>query len=171
MKKCFEVFTKVNNALKNLEMITGSLCLALLFVVMIVNASLRYLFRSGLDFSDELNGFLFVWFGFLASAYIMAQEGHLNVGAFVNLFPKKVQFAIKTILHLFLLVMIGVYIEPLEKLLNTLPISNVMRWPLKYVYVILPLCFVLMGIHIAYNIINDCINMKTLSSSERKEKA
>ncbi|MCI6673024.1 MAG: TRAP transporter small permease [Spirochaetaceae bacterium] len=170
MKRVFDAFTAVNNFLKKIEMFLGSICLAVLFVVMILNAALRYLFNSGLNYSDELNGFLFVWFGFLAAAYIMAEQGHLNVTAFVGLFSRKIQFVIRIILNVIMVAMIIVYFGPLQRLLKTLPISNVLRWPLRYVYLILPISFTLMGIHIFYNIFRDFHNSKTNFGLEKKDR-
>jgi len=167
MNKFYNGFTAVNNFLKKAEMFVGSACLAVLFVVMIVNAALRYLFHTGLDFSDELNGFLFVWLGFLSAAYIMANKGHLCVTALVEILPKTVQFVLSIIMNLIMVVVIVLYMAPLGKLLNMLPISNVMRLPLRYVYIILPICFILMAIHIICNIIDDSVAYKL--SAKRKE--
>lgn len=158
MKKFYNGFTAVNNALKKIELYAGAVCLGVLFIVMIVNAALRYIFMSGLDFSDELNGFLFVWMGFLGASLVMANGGHLRVTALVDILPEVVQYVLSVIMNIIMLVMIGIYMKPLAKLLVTLPISNVMRIPLKYVYIILPIGFALMAIHIIYNIFSDTVN-------------
>lgn len=155
MKKFYNGFTKVNEVLKKIELYLGAACLGALFLIMIINAALRYVFMSGLDFSDEINGFLFVWMGFLGAALVMANKGHLRVTALIEIMPAIVQYIVSVILNIIMLVMIYIYMNPLAKLLATLPISNVMRLPLKYVYIILPITFVLMGIHIIYNIVDD----------------
>ena len=49
------------------------------------------------------------------------------------------------------------YMTPLSNLMKTLPISNVMRLPLKYIYVILPVCFGLMIYHLLFNMIEDTV--------------
>lgn len=157
MKKFYNGFTAVNNAIKKIELYAGAICLGVLFIVMIINAALRYIFMSGLDFSDELNGFLFVWMGFLGASLVMANEGHLRVTALVDILPKFVQYVLSVILNIIMLVMVCIYMKPLVRLLATLPISNVMRIPLEYVYIILPIGFGLMAFHIIYNIFNDTV--------------
>lgn len=145
----------VNEKLKQAEKACGCICLGVLFVVMIANAALRYCLRSGFNWSDELNQFLFVWLGFLAAAYTMGQDAHLNVTAFTGFMPKTVQFVLKQIMSVIMLVFFVIYLPALMELLGQLAISNVMRLPLKYVYGVLPISFALMCYHIVCNIISD----------------
>ncbi len=49
MKKLYRALSAVNSVLEKAETALGVICLGVLFVVMIVNAALRYLFRSGLN--------------------------------------------------------------------------------------------------------------------------
>lgn len=155
MKQIYKGFSAVNIALQKSEKFLGCLALAALFFIMIANATLRYLFSSGLNWSDELNGFLFVWFGFLAAAYAMSNQVHLNITALTNLFPTVVQLGLRVIMNAVMIVMFIIYLPPLGRLIKTLPIANVMRFPLKYVYIILPISFILMCYHIMFNTIWD----------------
>ena len=155
MKQVYNGLHKVNTLLQKIETFLGCTCLGVLFFVMIVNAALRYFFSSGLDYSDELNGFLFVWFGFLTASHAMSTDSHLNITALVNLFPKTLQYILKVIMNLIMIGTFAIYMPSLFKLLNTLPISNVMRLPLEYVYVVLPAAFLMMSYHIFFNIVRD----------------
>ena len=155
MEKALQGILWVNTRLKQIEKACGCACLGVLFVVMISNAMLRYCLKSGFNWSDELNQFLFVWLGFLAAAYTAGEDRHLNVTAFVGFFPKPLQFAIRQLMNLIMLVFFVMYIPALMKLLGQLAISNVMRIPLKYVYAILPVSFALMSFHILCNIFSD----------------
>lgn len=149
----------VNTVLQRLEILLGSVSLGVLFLVMTVNAGMRYLFDSGLNWSDEFNGFLFVWFGFLAAAYAMSTDSHLHITAIMDILPKTVQYVINMIMDVIMLVMFVIYMQPLFSLMNTLPISNVMRWPMGYVYIILPLSFGLMCVHILINMVRSTTNL------------
>lgn len=159
MKTVCHGLAAVNKALQKIEIFLGCVSLGLLFTVMIVNAALRYLFHSGLNWSDELNGFLFVWFGFLAAAYAMSTSSHLNITAIIHYLPRAVQFIIRSIMDLIMIAMFLCYVPPLLDLMKTLPISNVMRIPLEYVYVILPVSFVLMCFHILCNLVQDLVEI------------
>ena len=155
MEQIYRGFSVVNAALQKVEKVLGCIALAVLFVVMVVNAALRYLFQSGLNWSDELNGFLFVWFGFLAAVYAMSTDSHLRITALTNLFPKVVQYLL--VMNVIMIVMFLLYMKPLQNLMRTLPISNVMRWPMKNVYLILPIAFGVMCVHILFNMLQDTV--------------
>ena len=155
MEKALQGIFWINTKLKQIEKACGCICLGVLFTVMISNAMLRYCLHSGFNWSDELNQFLFVWMGFLASAYAMGDDKHLNVASFVSLFPKSVQYVIRQLMNIIMLVFFVMYIPALMELLGQLAISSVMRLPLKYVYAILPVSFGLMSYHILCNMIMD----------------
>ena len=166
MEQLYRGFSLVNSALQKVEKILGCITLAVLFVVMVINAALRYLFQSGLNWSDELNGFLFVWFGFLAAAYAMSTDSHLRITAFTNLFPKVLQYVLRMVMNAIMIVMFLLYMKPLQSLMRTLPISNVLRWPMKNIYMILPIVFGVMCVHILFNMLQDTVMLL----KERKEK-
>lgn len=155
MKKIYNGLSGINTCLQKAEKFLGCVSLGILLIVMLINAALRYFLSSGLNFSDELNGFLFVWFGFLSASYAMSTESHLNITALTNLFPEIVQYFLKMIMDVIMLGSFVFYMPSLFKLLKTLPISNVMRLPLKYVYLILPVAFGVMCFHIIFNMIQD----------------
>ena len=104
MEKAVKGIFWINTKLKQLEKACGCICLGVLFAVMISNAMLRYCLRSGFNWSDELNQFLFVWMGFLAAAHAMGDDRHLNVSAFISLFPKSFQFIVRQIMNMIMLV-------------------------------------------------------------------
>lgn len=160
MRQIYFYMEKINIKLQKIEKCFGALALAVLFFVMIINAILRYLFQSGIAWSDELNGFLLVWFGFLAAAYTMSTDSHLNITAVISFLPLKIQYLLKLAMGGIQIIMFVLYLEPLIKLLQRLPISNVMRVPLEYVYVILPISFILMTYHIIFNMLRDTVNFK-----------
>lgn len=155
MKRVYTLLATVNSALQKLEQLLGCVALAALFFIMIANAALRYLFSSGINWSDELNGFLFIWFGFLAATYAMSTQSHLNITALANLLPPGAQLGLRTVMNGIMVTMFLLFMPPLGKLLRTLPIANVMRFPLRYVYLILPISFALMIYHILFNILQD----------------
>lgn len=168
MDQLYQVIKKINRLLQKAEMAVGCVCLFVLLIVMLANAGGRYLLRMPILWSDELNNILFVWFGFLACAYIMGEDRHLRVTALIGLFPPGVKYVINTILNLVMLVLFSLYLAPLAKLLGKVTFSGIMRIPLQYVYLILPLSFGLMCFHIIHNIIKDFCLMKNQKREEAR---
>ena len=65
--------------------------LVLLLVAMVVmvfgNVVLRYGFNSGLDFSEELSRFFFIWITFLGAIIAMRENAHLGLDTLVRVLP------------------------------------------------------------------------------------
>ena len=152
----------VRSILQKGEMLIGSSCLAVMLVMMLLNIFFRYILSKPIYYSDELNNYLFIWMSFLSAAYVMGNDGHVRVTAIVSLLPKRGQLWIKVVMDLIMVVVFFQYIAPSLRMLSRLKLSNMMRIPLKYVYVIMPIVFLLMCIHILVNVIEEFTRLAML---------
>ena len=59
------------------------LCLTLMVVMVFTNVVLRYAFNSGINVSEELSRWLFVWMTFMGSVVALRQRGHLGTDMLV----------------------------------------------------------------------------------------
>lgn len=148
----------VSRTLQKIEMLLGCTCLGLLLGLMLFNAAGRYLFDFPVVWSDEMNGFFFVWMGFLSTAYVMGEDNHMRVTGLVEMLPRRVQYIVRTIMNVIMVIVFIYYIPGFIKLMGRVTFSGLLRIPLKYVYSILPICFVLLIIHVINNIVNDTCN-------------
>ena len=155
MESVRRVTNAVSRALQKAEMLVGCVCLALMLGLMLFNAIARYLFDFPVVWSDEMNNFFFIWLGFMACAYIMGQDGHMRVTGLVGLLPRRAQYVIRTVMNVIMIVMLLYYIPGFIRLMGRVTFSGLLRIPLKYVYAILPVSFVLMSFHVLNNIVND----------------
>lgn len=60
-------------------------------VIVFLNVVMRYIFNTGLTWSDEVSVNLFVWFIFLGGILAAIEKMHLKVDIFTNLFNQKNQ--------------------------------------------------------------------------------
>ena len=155
MESIRRVTNAVSKLLQRIEMFVGCTCLALLLGLMLFNAAGRYLFDFPVVWSDEMNGFFFVWMGFLSTAYVMGEDNHMRVTGLVDMMPRRVQYILRTLMNVIMIAVFAYYIPGFIKLMGRVTFSGLMRLPLKYVYSILPISFVLLIIHIINNIVND----------------
>nr|WP_085963061.1 TRAP transporter small permease [Brevibacillus massiliensis] len=100
------------------------------------NVVLRYLFNSGITWSEEMSRFLFVWLTFLGAIGALQDNEHLGVDMVVKkLSPlmKKVVFVITHVILLYVLwlVMDGSWKMTLINMDSTAPATGL---PLSYVY-------------------------------------
>ena len=162
-----QVFQKINRTMQKCEMVIGTVCLFVLFVLMISNCFGRYVLGKPILWVDELNNYLFVWTGFLGAAYIMGNDGHLRVTAILNILPPLGRYIAIQISNLVFIWVCVVFMEPLSRLLRAVTFSGLLRIPLKYVYFILPLSFGLMCFHIINNIVQDTLRLLTERKTRR----
>ena len=169
MESVRRITNAISKTLQKIEMFVGCTCLALLLGLMLFNAAGRYLFDFPVVWSDEMNGFFFVWMGFLSTAYVMGEDNHMRVTGLVDMMPRRVKYVLRTIMNVIMIAVFAYYIPGFIKLMGRVTFSGLMRLPLKYVYSILPICFVLLIIHIINNIVND--TCKELAASRSGKEA
>jgi TRAP-type C4-dicarboxylate transport system permease small subunit len=64
------------------------LMLSAMVVMVFGNVVLRYGFNSGLDYSEELSRFLFIWITFLGAVIAMRENAHLGLDTLIRVLPR-----------------------------------------------------------------------------------
>jgi TRAP-type transport system small permease protein len=64
------------------------LMLCAMVVMVFGNVVLRYGFNSGLDFSEELSRFFFIWITFLGAIIAMRENAHLGLDTLIRVLPR-----------------------------------------------------------------------------------
>ena len=110
--------------------------LAAMSLAVFGNVVLRYVFNSGLTWSEEMSRFLFVWMVFLGAIAALKDKMHLGVDIVVNALPKglqKVVFLISNaiVLYLLWLVLDGSWKMTILNMNSTGPATGM---PLSYLY-------------------------------------
>jgi TRAP-type transport system small permease protein len=70
------------------------LCLAAMCVMVFGNVVLRHFFNSGINVSEELSRFMFIWMTFIGATLAMRDGGHLGMDMVVRSLSGRVQFAV-----------------------------------------------------------------------------
>ena len=81
MKKLNDLFFRLAEALL-------VLMLSAMVVMVFGNVVLRYGFNSGLDFSEELSRFFFIWITFLGAIIAMRENAHLGLDTLIRVLPR-----------------------------------------------------------------------------------
>ena len=85
------------------------LCLSSMVVLVFGNVVLRYVFSSGITFSEEFSRWLFVWLTFFGAIIAMRDHAHLGVDSLVARLPlwgKKLCFIVSHLLMIVCCVML-----------------------------------------------------------------
>jgi TRAP-type C4-dicarboxylate transport system permease small subunit len=80
LKAAADAFTRV------LEVVMV-LCMVVMFIMVFGNVMLRLVFNTGIDWSEEIPRFAFVWMTFLGAVVGMRRRAHLGVDILVQALP------------------------------------------------------------------------------------
>ena len=130
-------------------------CMAVMFVLVFINVLLRLLFNTGIDVSEELPRYAFVWMCFVGGVLGMRRHNHLGVDMVVAALPvlgRKICWgisqAIMAVCSLFML-----YGTWLQHDIIRLNASPVMQISMLYVYGVSYLAGFAMAVICAVNLI------------------
>jgi TRAP-type transport system small permease protein len=129
--------------------------LSAMVVMVFGNVVLRYGFNSGLDFSEELSRFFFIWITFLGAIIAMRENAHLGLDTVVRLLPragKKFCFGLSNLLMLGCCVLMF-YGTLRQHQINATTAAAVTGLPMSYVYGVGYVASLAMGLLILRNLI------------------
>ncbi|KSU80264.1 MULTISPECIES: TRAP transporter small permease [Fictibacillus] len=100
---------KISRYLETLLNIFMAVALGLMVILVFGNVVLRYLFNSGITWSEEMSRYLFIWLTFLGAIGAFKAKEHLGVDMLVRRLPvkaKKVVLVFSDLLMLFVLFLV-----------------------------------------------------------------
>jgi TRAP-type C4-dicarboxylate transport system permease small subunit len=138
---------------KALELIVV-LALAAMCLMVFGNVALRHFFDSGINTSEELSRFMFIWLTFLGAIVAMREGGHLGVDMVVRRLSGRTQLAAVLLAQLIILVCCAVLLWGLlrQHSLNVANTGMVTGISLSVVYSVAYLCAASIGILTLANI-------------------
>lgn len=145
---------KISKSLENTLNIIMALALAVMVVLVFGNVVLRYLFNSGITWSEEMSRYLFIWLTFLGAIGAFKNKEHLGVDMLIKRLPtkmKKVVIVISDLLILFVLFLVldGSWKMTMINIDSKAPATGL---PLAFVYGTGILVSISMGLMTIYNL-------------------
>ena len=77
--------------------------MSIMGLMVLGNVILRYVFNSGLEISEEVSRFIFVWLTFLGSIIALKEGVHLGVDTLVRRLPRRARFVCYWLSHALML--------------------------------------------------------------------
>jgi TRAP-type transport system small permease protein len=145
----------LNNTFFRLAEALLVLMLSAMVVMVFGNVVLRYGFNSGLDFSEELSRFLFIWITFLGAIIAMRENAHLGLDSMLRMLSRtgqKVCFGVSNLMMLGCCVLMF-YGTWRQHQINATTLSPVIGLPMIWVYGVGYLASVSMGLIILGNLV------------------
>jgi TRAP-type transport system small permease protein len=131
------------------------LCLAAMCVMVFGNVVLRHVFDSGINTSEELSRFLFIWLTFLGAIVAMREGGHLGMDMVVRRFTGRTRWVALMLSQLLVLACCAVLLwgMVLQHSINVANVGLVTGLSLGIVYSVAWLCAVSIGLMTLANIV------------------
>jgi TRAP-type transport system small permease protein len=131
-----EILNRLLNSFSKGINIAMATALAIMAILVFGNVLLRYIFNTGITWSEEVSRYLFVWLTFIGAIGALKDNQHLGVDMLVKkLSPgaRKIAFLISNVIVLYVL---WLALEGSWKitLLNTKALSPALGIPMSYVY-------------------------------------
>ncbi len=154
--------------LQNLDAVITGTTLCVCVVLVNLNVLMRYIFKSPLQWSEEIVTSLFVWTVFIGSAYAYRKHAHLGVDIVVNMLhgkTKDVLMFVVSIIELLILIMLTIICS--EYAYNLLfvrgvwkpAVTDILRIPKIYTGIAVPLGFGLSTIYSIYFMLTDRLHI------------
>lgn len=131
------------------------LCLAAMCLMVFGNVVLRHVFDSGINTSEELSRFLFIWLTFLGAIVAMREGGHLGMDMVVRRLTGRTRWAALLLGQILVLACCSVLLWGLllQHGINVANIGLVTGLSMAIVYSVAYLCAASIGVMVIANII------------------
>ena len=127
-------------------------------VILFAGVIARYVFNSPFIWSDELASLLLVAITFLGGYSALVAGKLANVTMVIDRFSPSVKRVLLTIRNLLIIVVCTIIaaqvIQMMGKPVIQKQVSSVLRLPMKYVYIVMPVSFIMMAFHSFVNTID-----------------
>lgn len=97
MKRSIQKVDKCLAMIENAVIILG---LSAMFLILLAQVIMRYVFSRPLTWSEEAARFIFVYVSFIGISYAYRQKGHIRMEVVVNLFPQAVRRGLELLINL-----------------------------------------------------------------------
>ena len=136
----------------NIENVICRTLLASFVILLFIQIISRQVFDHSLSWSEELSTYMFVWFVYFGASYATKLAAHNRVTFQFKFFPPIVAVISEAIADLIWVCFNGYFVflsyDFVFNKMNLFWKSQTLGFPMKYVYMILPIAFALMTIRI-----------------------
>jgi TRAP-type C4-dicarboxylate transport system permease small subunit len=150
------------------------IALSIMSIIVFGNVVLRYVFNSGITWSEELARYLFVWMVLLGSIMVLKDNGHLGVETFIRRLSKPLKKAVYILSNLIVLYILFLIIEGSWKmtLLNARNYGPATGMPLSMIYgtgVVMGVSMAVITILNLYRAVSGKVDINELTRTQESE--
>ena len=159
--KAFSVFKKIDGWCSKVLGWVMAVILLVQLVILFAGVIVRYFFNSPFIWSDELASLLLVCITFLGGYAAFVSGKLANVTMIVDLLPPMVRKIVNTFRYILIIAVCVVIAMSIIQMMSMpviqMQVSSVLRLPIKYVYIVMPVSFIMIAFHSIIAMIEICI--------------
>ena len=138
------VWAKIDD---NFEEVSCATLLSVIVVLLGIQITLRFGFKKGIDWAEEIIRYCFIWLNYLGVALGAKKLGHIRITTFINFFSKEIQQKIIYIADVFWIVfniaVIIISFGMIKTMIRFTTVSPSLRINIIWAYLIIPIGFAL----------------------------
>lgn len=157
------------------EEVIGTVVLGVVVTLVFLGVVLRLVFTSGLPWQEELSRFGFVFVCYLGASYGVKTNDHIRITFVVEALPKAVRIVLGIITDIvwigFNIFIVIISMNVYSHMKNFLGESGILKIPLHYVFLTIPVGFALLTLRIIQQYIVKLTRRRSAVDSERTDQA
>lgn len=121
------------------------ICMVVLTLIVFMDVILRYIFKQGFSWTQEIATLMLVWFSFIGMAIGVLEKIHISIEMFTSKLPEKAIAVLESVDHVLMAVFGGLMIYYGAVIMNMTKLSTMpaTKLPSAVLYIILPLSGIL----------------------------
>ena len=121
------------------------ICMVILTIIVFIDVILRYIFKQGFPWTQEVATLMLVWFSFIGMAIGVLEKIHISIEMFTSKLPEKAIAVLESVDHVLMAVFGGLMIYYGAVIMNMTKLSTMpaTKLPSAVLYIILPLSGIL----------------------------
>lgn len=157
-----KTLNRISTALDNIAKWVLIICFSIMTISYFGQIVLRYLFGTGLRWTEELTRYTDVILVMIGTAVLAGRKGHINVSILETIIPegaRKWVFLLQQILTI-LFFGAAIFIGFNMMKLAGSQVSTNLRLPMKYIYGVFPVAFIILVFQTTVYILNDIFKLR-----------
>ncbi|MCG8567238.1 MAG: TRAP transporter small permease [Desulfobacterales bacterium] len=148
----------IKKGIREFDIVVSAAFICVTVLVVILNVILRYFFKGGFFWAEEVATCAFIWSIFVGSAGAYRHKMHIGIDLLTKLFPEKGKQAVTLVIHVLMVAINGyiVYLSVLLMMANKLKRTPVLDIPSVYINSAITVGFGLTTIYAVFFLIQEC---------------
>jgi len=157
------------------EEVIGTAVLGVVVTLVFLGVVLRLVFTSGLPWQEELSRFGFVFVCYLGASYGMKSDDHIRITFVADALPPGVRKVLRVLTDIvwigFNVFVVIVSIDYYMRQRDFLGLSGILKIPLHYVFLTIPVGFALLTLRLIQQYIQKLIKPRSAAGNDKAGQA